>query len=100
MLIKYSGKYVKIYFNMKITFQEIMRARDFFLCLCQHLGIQINIPKSSLTLTQLLDYLGMTIQTVPLGVFQTLKHIQKLSSLLQTILSATLHPLSVWRQLL
>ena len=81
-------------------FREIVQARDFLLWLCQQLGIQINIPKSSLTLTQSLDYLGMRIQTVPLRVFPTHKLIQKLSSLVQAFLSDCLRPLSVWRQLL
>ena len=53
------------------SFQEIVQTRDFLLWLCQQLGIQINTLKSSLTPTQLLDYLGMTIQTVPLRVFST-----------------------------
>ena len=81
------------------SFREIVQARDFLLWLCQQLGILINISKSSLTPTQSLDYLGMTIYTVPLRVFRTLKRVQKLSSLLQSFLSDSLQPLSVWRQL-
>ena len=46
------------------------------------------------------DYLGITIQTIPLRVFLTLKWIQKLSHLLQDFLSTRSHPVSVWRQLL
>ena len=57
-------------------------------------------PKSSLTPTQSVDYLGTRIQTSPLRVFPTLKWIQKLSSLLQDFLSDRQHPLSVWLQLL
>ena len=51
------------------SFREIVRARDFLLWLCQELGIQVNLPKSSLTPTQSIDYLGMRIQTSPLRVF-------------------------------
>ena len=37
------------------SFREIVRARDFLLWLCQQLGIQVNLPKSSLTPTQSID---------------------------------------------
>ena len=66
-------RYLDDWLVLGSSYREIVRARDFLLWLCHQLGIQINIPKSSLTTTQSLDYLGMTIQTVPLRVFQTLK---------------------------
>ena len=88
-------RYLDDWLVLGSSFQEIVRARDFLLWLCQQLGILINIPKSSLTPTQSLNYLGMMIQTVPLRVFPTLKRVQKLS-LLQSFLSDNLHPLSVW----
>ena len=93
-------RYLDDWLVLGSSYREIERARDFLLWLCHQLGIQINIPKSSLTPTQSLDYLGMTIRTVPLRVFLTLKRFQKLSSPLQSFLSDNLHPLSVWRQLL
>ena len=77
------------------TFQEIVRARDFLLWLCLHLGIMINLSKSSLDLSQTRDYLGMTITTSPLRVFPTIKRVQKLSLLLQEYRSDRLHPVSV-----
>ena len=46
-----------------------MRAKDFLLWLCHHMGIHVNLPKSSLDPSQTQDYLGMTIQTSPLRVF-------------------------------
>ena len=82
------------------TFQEIVRARDFLLWLCLHLGIMINLSKSSLDLSQTQDYLGMTITTSPLRVFPTLKRVQKLSLLLHEFRSDHFHPVSVWRHLL
>ena len=82
------------------SYREIVQTRDFLPWLCHQLGIQINIPKSSLTPPQLLDYLRMKVRTGPLRVFLTLKCVQKLSSLLQSFLSGSVHPLSVWRQLL
>ena len=93
-------RYLDDWLVLGSSYQEIVRARDFLLWLCHQLGIQVNIPKSFLTPTQSLDYLGMMIRTVPLRVFPTLKRVQKLSSLLKSFLSDNLHPLSVWRQLL
>ena len=93
-------RYLDDWLVLGSSYREIVRARDFLLWLCHQLGIQINIPKSYLTPTQSLDCLGMTIRTVSLRVFPTLKHFQKLSSLLQSFMSDTVHPLSVCRQLL
>ena len=82
------------------TFQDLVRARDFLLWLCLRLGVIVNLSKSSLVPTQMLDYLGMTLETSPLRVFPTLKRVQKFSLLLQQFLSDHLHPVSVWRSLL
>ena len=82
------------------SFQELDRARDFLLWLCQELGIRINLAKSSLTPTQSLDYLGMRLQTSPLRVFPTPKRVLKLSSPVHGFLSCRTHPLPAWRQLL
>ena len=93
-------RYLDDWLVLASTFQESVRARDFILWLCQSLGICVNLPKSSLTPMQTQDYLGITIQTIPLRVFPTLKRIQKLSLLLQDFLSTRSPPVSVWRQLL
>ena len=85
---------------LAFTFTEIVRARDFLLWLCDQLGIRVNHPKSSLDLSQTMDYLGITIRTSPLRVFPTLKRVQKLDILLQDFLLARSHPVSVWRRLL
>ena len=82
------------------TFQELVSARDFLLWPCHLLGVIVNLSKSSFVPTQMLDYLGMTLETSPLRVFPTLKWIQKFSLLLQEFLSDRLHPASVWRSLL
>ena len=93
-------QYLDNWLVLASTFREIVWARDFLLWLCRQLGIHVNLPKSSLDPSQTQDYLGMTITTSPLRVFQALKRIQKLSALLQDFLSDRLHPVSVWRQLL
>ena len=93
-------RYLDDWLVLASTFQESVRARDFLLWLCQRLGIRVNLPKSSLTPMQTQDYLGITIQTIPLRVFPTIKRIQKFSLFLQDFLSTRSHPVSVWRQLL
>ena len=61
------------------SLQEITQARDFLLWLCRELGVQVNLSKSSVTLTQTLDYLGMTLQSTPLRAFPTQARIRKCS---------------------
>ena len=53
------------------SFQEISRARDFLLWLCGQLGILVNHARSTLTLSQRIDYLGMALQSSPLRAFPT-----------------------------
>ena len=93
-------RYLDDWLVLGSTFQDLVRARDFLLWLCRHLGVIVNLPKSSLVQTQTLDYLGMTLETFPLRVFPTLKRVQKFSLLLQAFLSDRLQPVSVWRSLL
>ena len=69
------------------SFQEIVQARDFLLWLFQELGIRVSFSKSSLTPSQTIDYLGMRLQTCPLRVFPTSKHVLKLSSLVLDFVS-------------
>ena len=93
-------RYLDDWLVLGSSLQELVRARDFLLWLCRELGIRVNAAKSSLTPTQSLDYLGMTLVTAPLRVFPTLKRRQKLAALLSIFLSDRLQPVSVWRQLL
>ena len=57
-------------------------------------------PKSSLTPTQTVDYLGMTLQSSPLRAFPTQARIQKVLSLVADFSSSREQPLSLWRSLL
>ena len=93
-------RYLDDWLVLGSSFQNLVRARDFLLWLCQELGVQVNLEKSSLTPTQTLDYLGMRLQTLPLRVFPTPKRVLKLASLLSDFTSCRLQPLSLWRQLL
>ena len=88
-------RYLDNWLVLASSFQEIVQARDFLLWLCCQLGIQINLPKSSLDPSQTRDYLGMTILTSPLRVFPTLQTVQQLSLLPQEFRSNRQHPVSV-----
>ena len=90
-------RYLDDWLVLGSSFRDLVRARD-FLWLCRELGVQVNLEKSSLTPSQTLDYLGMRLQTLPLRVFLTPKHVLKLNSLLTAFSSCQLQPLR--RQLL
>ena len=49
-------RYLDDWLVLASTFQEIVRARDFILWLFSHLGICVNLPKSSLDPSQTQDY--------------------------------------------
>ena len=82
------------------SLQEIVRARDFLFSLCKELGVMVNLSKSSLTPTQTIDYLGMTLQSTPLKAFPTQARIHKVLSLVEEFSSSREQPLSLWRSLL
>ena len=92
-------RYLDDWLVLGSTFLELVRARDFLLWLCRLLGIIVDPLKSSLVLTQTLDYLGMTLVTCPLRVFDPQTGSEVLSPF-QDLLSDRLHPVSVWRSLL
>ena len=80
-------RYLDDWLVLGSSFREIVRARDFLLWLCQEFGIRVNLSKSSLSLCQTIDYLGMRLQTCPLRVFPTPKRVLKLSSLVLDFVS-------------
>ena len=75
---------------------EILRVKAFFLSLCLSLGIVINEKKSSLTPTQVKDYLGIRIRSDPLWVFPPPGRIHRLSCLLEGFLSSSEQPIPSW----
>ena len=93
-------RYLDDWLVLGSSLQEITRARDFLLTLCAELGIQVNLPKSSLTPSQRLDYLGMTLQSSPLRAFPTQARVQKVRCLVDEFSSSHEQPLSLWRSLL
>ena len=73
---------------------------DFLLSLCDHLGVLVNLSKSSIHPTQTIDYLGMSLHTSPLRAFPTQTRIQKVLSLMSEFTSSPAPPLPLWRSLL
>ena len=59
--------------------QEVLRAKEFVLNLAQELGILINKEKSSLTPTQVLEYLGMKIDAGHFWVSPSEKQVESAS---------------------
>ena len=93
-------RYLDDWLILGSSLQEITRARDLLLWLCNELGVQVNLVKSSLTPTQTLDYLGMTLQSTPLRAFPSQARIRKVLSLVEEFSSSGEQPLSLWRSLL
>ena len=93
-------RYLDDWLVLGSSFRDMVQARDFLLWLCQELGVQVNLEKSSLTPTQTLDYLGMRLQMLPLRVFPTPKCVLKLASLILEFTSCHLQLLALWRRLL
>ena len=93
-------RYLDNWLVLGSLFRERVRARDFLLWLCQDLGVQVNLGKSSLTPSQTHYYLEMRLQTRPLRVFPTPKRVLKPSSMLLKFVSCRQQPLLHWRQLL
>ena len=93
-------RYLDDWLVLGSSLQEITRARDFLLDLCAELGIHVNLPKSSLTPSQHLDYLGMTLQSSPLKSFPTQTPVQKVRCLVDEFSSSHMQPLSLWHSVL
>ena len=93
-------RYLDDWLVLASTFQESVRCQGFSSLALPASWDPRQSPQELLTPMQTQDYLGITIQTIPLRVFPTLKRIQKLSPLFQDFLSTQSHPVSVWRQLL
>ena len=93
-------RYLDDWLVLGSSLTEVLAARDYLLYLCQSLGIQINLEKSSLQPAQKIDYLGMTILSSASRVFPTQKRISQFLSQLEEFLSVRVHPVSLWRSLL
>ena len=92
-------RYLDDWLILGSSFQEISRARDFLLWLCDQLGILVNHSKSTLTPSQRLGYLGMTLQSNPLRAFPTQARVRKELSLVTEFESSRLSLLGVMSSL-
>ena len=95
-------RYLDDWLVLGSSFQEITRARDFLLWLCDQVGILVNHSKSTLTPSQRLHYLGMTLQSTPLRAFPTLwlSLLGVMSSLLTVVPGSRLRMRSLQHRLL
>ena len=82
-------RYLDDWLVLGSSHEEIVQARDFLLSLCDHLGVLVNHSKSSLHLTQTIDYLGMFLHSSPLRAFPTQTRIQKVLSLVSEFTSSS-----------
>ena len=77
-----------------------LQSRDRLLSICTELGIQVNLPKSSLVPTQSLVYLGMEIRSLPFMARPTPIRVINLLRLIEEFLSTPSPPAFLWRRLL
>ena len=80
--------------------EEVLRARDQVLALCDQLGITINLEKSCLIPSQTAMYLGMDIVSPSLRAFPTTKRIATLQTQVAEFLSCRRQSFKSWRALL
>ena len=77
-----------------------IRARDRLLHLCEELGLQVNLRKSSLVPSQDMTYLGMQILSVRFVAKPTETRVVNLLNIIEEFLSSPDPPAALWRRLL
>ena len=82
------------------TRTEVLKAKDFIMNLAQELGIIINLEKSSLEPKQVIDYLGMTIDSLRFWVSPVMKRSNSALKILGEFLSSEWQPAKSWQSLL
>ena len=80
--------------------EEVLRAKEFVMTLAQELGILINLEKSSLVPTQVINYLGMTIDTDRFWVSPTEKRTDSARQILERFLASEGQQAKAWQSLL
>ena len=77
-----------------------LQSRDRLLSVCNELGIQVNLTKSSLVPSQSIVYLGMEIHSLPFIARPTPARANNLIRLIEEFLSTPSPPACLWRRLL
>ena len=77
-----------------------LQARDRLLQLCEELGLQVNLRKSSLVPSQDMTYLGMQILSVRFVAKPTETRVVNLLNIIEEFLSTPDPPAALWRRLL
>ena len=80
--------------------EEVLRAKSFILNLTNQLGILINMEKSVLDPSQVINYLGMTIDAANFWVFPAQKRIDNALSIFSEFLSSDNQSARSWQSLL
>ena len=93
-------RYLDDWLILASTEVACIQSRDRLLSICNELGIQINLTKSSLVPTQSLVYLGMEIQSLPFIARPTPVRVNNLIRLIEEFLSTPSPPALLWRRLL
>ena len=93
-------RYLDDWLILAASKEECLRARDLVMNLCLELGIVINTEKSSLTPSQQITYLGVTINSTILRASPSIERQRNLLTLIEEFLSSKTHPASLWRRLL
>ena len=93
-------RYLDDWLILGSSLEEVIRARDFLLHLCDIFLIRVNLEKSSLIPSQDSTYLGMRINSLISRVFPTQGRLQKLASLLEEFLSSHSPSALLWMSLL
>lgn len=93
-------RYLDDWLILATSKEEISRALEFLLHLCQNLGIQVNWEKSSLQPAQEKVYLGMVIRSPVLKAFPTQERLHNLELSLRSFLSQQSPPAKDWLRLL
>ena len=77
-----------------------LQVRDRLLQVCEELGLQVNLRKSSLIPSQDMTYLGMQIQSVRFIAKPTETRVANLLKIIEEFLSSPDPPAALWRRLL
>ena len=80
--------------------EEVLRAKKFVLDLALELGILINMEKSHLEPTQVIEYLGMSIDSNHFWVSPTQKRVSNASKIIEEFLCSKEKPAKTWQSLL
>ncbi|XP_068209145.1 uncharacterized protein [Palaemon carinicauda] len=93
-------RYLDDWLFLSSSEQGAIYTRDVVLRLCNKLGIQINLEKSTLIPSQVSIYLGMKIDSSILKAFPTQDRIQTIQECIKLFLTTNAPPAKLWMRLI